>query len=65
MENELESGDKLLRDIIDLDSSVEQDENINVEETNINMENKSKFSLLDNENNNINHKSNKENEKRS
>ena len=62
--NELESGDKLLRDIIDLDSSVEQDENINVEETNnINMENKSKFSLLDNENNNINlHKSNNENE---
>ena len=62
--NELESGDKLLRDIIDLDSSVEQDENINVEETNnINMENKSKFSLLDNENNNINlDKSNNENE---
>ncbi len=62
--NELESGDKLLRDIIDLDSSVEQDENINVEETNnINMENKSKFSLLDDEDNNINlHKSNNENE---
>ena len=26
--NELESGDKLLRDVIDLDSSIEQDENI-------------------------------------
>ena len=61
--NELESGDKLLRDIIDLDSSVEQDENINVEETNINMENKSKFSLLDGEDNNVNlHKSNNENQ---
>ena len=62
--NELETGDKLLRDIIDLDSSVEQDENINVEETNnINIENKSKFSLLNDENNNINlNKSNNDNE---
>ena len=62
--NELETGDKLLRDIIDLDSSVEQDENINVEETNnINIENKSKFSLVNDENNNINlNKSNNDNE---
>ena len=62
--NELESGDKLLRDVIDLDSSIEQDENINVEETNnINIENKSKFSLLDNEDNDVNlNKSNNENE---
>ena len=43
---ELETGEKLLRDIIDLDASVEQDENINVEEpNNINIENNSKISL--------------------
>merc|ERR1712093_22281 len=31
---ELETGQKLLRDIIDLDSSIEQDEGMNVEVTN-------------------------------
>ena len=50
---ELETGEKLLRDIIDLDASVEQDESIDIEEPgNINIENNSKISLVNEENNN-------------
>ena len=50
---ELETGEKLLRDIIDLDASVEQDENIEIEEPgNINIENNSKIRLVNEENNN-------------
>ena len=50
---ELETGEKLLRDIIDLDASVEQDESIEIEEpSNINIENNSKIRLIDEENNN-------------
>ena len=49
---ELETGEKLLRDIIDLDASVEQDESIEIEEpSNINIENNSKIRLVDEENN--------------
>jgi len=50
---ELETGEKLLRDIIDLDASVEQDESIEIEEpSNINIENNSKIRLVNEENNN-------------
>ncbi len=50
---ELETGEKLLRDIIDLDASIEQDESIEIEESgNINIENNSKISLVNEENNN-------------
>ena len=50
---ELETGEKLLRDIIDLDASVEQDESIEIEEpNNINEENNSKIRLVNEENNN-------------
>ena len=50
---ELETGEKLLRDIIDLDASVEQDESIEIEDSgNINIENNSKIRLVDEENNN-------------
>ncbi len=50
---ELETGEKLLRDIIDLDASVQQDESIDIEEPgNINIENNSKISLVNEENNN-------------
>ena len=62
---QLETGQKLLRDIIDLDASVEQDESIEIEEpSNINIEHKSKISLLNEENNNINlNKRNNDSEK--
>ncbi len=50
---ELETGEKLLRDIIDLDASFEQDESIEIEESgNINIENNSKIRLVNEENNN-------------
>ena len=50
---ELETGEKLLRDIIDLDASVEQDESIEiVEPSNINIENNSKIRLVNEENDN-------------
>ncbi|MDA9734356.1 RNA polymerase sigma factor RpoD [SAR116 cluster bacterium] len=48
---ELETGEKLLRDIIDLDASIEQDESIDIEgQSNVNIENNSNIRLVNDEN---------------